>query len=106
MYPDVDLAGYLVWTKEATTDIKNAGIVLAVIAKHNNAVLADVVSARQTIKRPPPYAAEAAIAAMYICPLVSDAIEGVLVDTDGRPTLLELLEQADKVLLDLVDQAC
>jgi hypothetical protein len=103
MYPDVDLAGCLVWTKKAAADIEHTRIVLAVVAEDDNAVLADVVSVRQTIGRPPPHAAEAAVAALYICLLVSEAIEGALVDTDGRPTLLELLEQADKVLLDLVD---
>jgi hypothetical protein len=103
MYPNVDLAGCLVWIKEVAADIEHTRIVLAAIAEDDNAVLADVVSARQTIRRPPPHAAEAAVAALYICLLVSEAIEGALVDTDGCPTLLELFEQADKVLLNLVD---
>jgi hypothetical protein len=103
MYSNVDLAGCLVWIKEAAADIEYTRIVLAVIAEDDNAVLVDVVSTRQTIRRPLLHTAEAAVAALYICPLVSEAIKGALVDTNSCPILLELFKQADKVLLNLVN---
>jgi hypothetical protein len=61
------------------------------------------VSVQQTIRRPLLYIVEAAVAALYICLLVLEAIESALVDTNSCPTLLELFEQADKVLLNLVN---
>jgi hypothetical protein len=91
--------------EEAAADAESPRIVFAAIGKHEHAVLADGVTARQAVLRSPAQTAQTRTAAVDAGPPTLEAGEVVGVDAGCCSACDELLEVAGKVRLDHADEA-
>ena len=91
--------------EEAAADGEDPGITSAVVSKHDHAVLAEAVPARQAVLRPPAQTTQARAAALDAVPPALEPGEMAAVHVGRRVAASELLEVAAEVRFDHVDEA-
>lgn len=106
MHPDGHVARRGLAAEEAVADVEGPGIVSIAVSEHDDAILADEVSAgKPGWLRSPAQAAQTGAAALDATPPAPEAREVVSVSVRCCHPANELLEVADKVVQDPISDA-